>query len=165
MPAWTKVYALHNICPREWDVQNPLGFWNTDVSPNLGQTTGPKNNQQKSELSELWDFAVSADHSIKFKESEKKKKKDKYLEFARELKKLRNMKVMVITNVIGALHTVTKGLKKSKRTCGGRVEKIQTTVLLRSTRILRRVEETKRLAIQTPGRKHQQTPMWKILKE
>ena len=37
-------------------------------------------------------------------------KKDKYLDLARELKKLWNMKVMVVLIVIGAPGTVTKGL-------------------------------------------------------
>ena len=55
----------------------------------------------------IFDFAVPADHRIKLKES---KKKDMYLEFARELKKLWNMKVTVIPIVIGAFGTVTKGL-------------------------------------------------------
>ena len=53
------------------------------------------------------DFAVPADHRVKLKVSEKK---DKYLDLARELIKLLNMKVMVIPIVIGALGTVTKGL-------------------------------------------------------
>ena len=44
------------------------------------------------------DFAVSADHWIKLKEYEKK---DKYLNLARELKKLWNMKVTIILIVIG----------------------------------------------------------------
>ena len=44
-------------------------------------------------------FAVPADHKIKLKESEKK---DKYLDLARELKKLWNMKVTIISIVIGA---------------------------------------------------------------
>ena len=49
------------------------------------------------------DFAVPADHKVKLKESEKR---DKYLDFARELKKLWNMKDIVIPIVIGALGTV-----------------------------------------------------------
>ena len=53
------------------------------------------------------DFAVPADHRVKLKENEKK---DKYLDLAKELKKLWNMKVTVIPIVIGALGTVTKGL-------------------------------------------------------
>ena len=55
------------------------------------------------------DFAVPANHRIKLKESEKK---DKYLDLARELKKLRNMKVKIIAIVIGTFSTVIKGLLK-----------------------------------------------------
>ena len=81
------------------------------------------------------------EEEIKLKECEKK---DKYLDLARELKKLRNMKVTIILIVIGAFGTVTKGLLKGLEDLevGGRVETIQTTVLLRTTRILRRVLET-----------------------
>ena len=43
-------------------------------------------------------------------------KKDKYLDLARELKKLWNMKVTIISIVIGAFGTVTKGLLKDWRT-------------------------------------------------
>ena len=53
------------------------------------------------------DFSIPADHRLKLKESEKK---DKYLGLARELKKLWNMKVMVILVLIGTFSTVTKGL-------------------------------------------------------
>ena len=45
-------------------------------------------------------FAVPADHWIKLKECEKR---NKYLDLARELKKLWNMKVTIIPIVIGAL--------------------------------------------------------------
>ena len=87
------------------------------------------------------DFAVPADHRIKLKESEKK---DKYLDLARELKKLSNMKVTLIPIVIGAFGNVTKGLLKGLEDLefGGRVETVQTTTLLRTARILRGVLET-----------------------
>ena len=49
-------------------------------------------------------FAVPADHRIKLKECEKR---DMYLDLARELKKLRNMKVTIVPIVIGAFGTVT----------------------------------------------------------
>ena len=52
---------------------------------------------------------VPVDHRIKLKECEKK---DKYLDLARELKKLSNMKVTIIPIVISAFGTVTKGLLK-----------------------------------------------------
>ena len=55
------------------------------------------------------DFAVLTDHRAKMKESEKV---DKYLDLARELKKLWNMRVTVIPIVDSALGTVLKGLKK-----------------------------------------------------
>ena len=55
------------------------------------------------------EFAVSIEYRIKLKESEKK---DKYLDLARELKNLWNMKVTIIPIVIGAFCTVTKGLLK-----------------------------------------------------
>ena len=41
-------YAQPNICPGEWDARTPLGFWDTNGSPNLGQTTRPCNNKTNS---------------------------------------------------------------------------------------------------------------------
>ena len=54
------------------------------------------------------------------------------------------MKVTIIPVVIGALGTVTKELLKGPEDLevGGRGETIQTTTLLRTARILRRVLET-----------------------
>ena len=71
------------------------------------------------------DFAFPADHRVKIKES---KKIDKYQNLARELK------MMVIPIIIDALETIFKGLEIRRR-----VEIIQTSALLRSARILRRV--------------------------
>ena len=81
------------------------------------------------------------DHRKNLKES---KKKDKYLDLAREWKKLWNMKVTIVPIVIDVLGTITKGLLKGLEDLevGGRVETIQTTALLRTARILRRVLET-----------------------
>ena len=78
---------------------------------------------------------------MKLKECEKK---DKYLNLARELKKPWNMKVTIIPIVIGAFRTVTKELLKGLEDSevGERVETIQMTALLRTTRILRRVLDT-----------------------
>ena len=90
--------------------------------------------KKKTRICKIVDFAVLADHRINLKESEKK---DKYLDLAREIKKLWNMKVTIVPIVIGALGTVTKGLLKGLEDLeiGGRVE-------LRTARILRRVLET-----------------------
>ena len=118
----------------------------------------------------LWDFNIQKDHLIparrpdliiiyqKKKKKKKKKKhlkncrlnlkecekKDQYLDLARELKKLWNMKVTIVPIVIGALGTITKGLLKGlgDLAVGGRVETIQTTAFLRTAKILRRVLET-----------------------
>ena len=68
------------------------------------------------------------------------KKNDKYLDLARESKKLWNMKVTIVPIVIGAFGTITKGLEDLE--VDERVETIQMTALLRTARILRRVLET-----------------------
>ena len=67
------------------------------------------------------DFAVPADHSIKLKECETK---DRYLNLARELKKLWNTNVTIISIVIGAFSTVTKWFLKRLEDLevGGKVE-------------------------------------------
>ena len=54
------------------------------------------------------------------------------------------MKVTIIPIVIGAFGTITKELLKGLEDLevGGRVETIQTTALLKTGRILRRVLET-----------------------
>ena len=54
------------------------------------------------------------------------------------------MKVTIIPIMIGAFGTITKGLLKGLEDLevGGRVKTIQTTALLRTARILKRVLET-----------------------
>ena len=96
---------------------------------------------KKKRICKIVDFAVPADHKINLKESEKKVK---YPDLDREFKMLWNMKVTIVPIVIGALGTITKGLLKGLEDLevGGRVETIQTTALLRTARILRRVLET-----------------------
>ena len=133
--------------PRKLHTQTPVRLLYTNGSPNLGPKTRSYNNQQKKKKKKrekIWkvvDFDVPADHRIKLKKSEKR---DKYLDLARDLKKLWNMKVTIIPIVIGAFGTVTKGLLKGQEDLevGGRVETIQTTALLKTARILRRVLET-----------------------
>ena len=61
------------------------------------------------------DFAVLADHRIKLKESEKK---DKYLDLARELKKLWNIKVTIIPIMVGAFGSINEGLLKGLEDLG-----------------------------------------------
>ena len=115
-----------------------INSYGTLTSLNPGQKTRPYNNQQKKRTCKIVDFAV---HRINLKES---KKKDKYLDLARELKKLLNMKITIVPIVIAVLGTITKGLLKGLEDLevGGWIETIQTTALLRTARILRRVLET-----------------------
>ena len=100
-----------------------MSFLNTNGSPNLGQTTRSYNI-----ISKIVDFAVPANHKVKLKESEKK---NKYLDLARELKKLWNMKVIFISIIIGALGTVNEWLLKRLEDLEirERVKTIQTTTL------------------------------------
>ena len=108
------------------------------------------------------DFAVPAEHRIKLKENENK---DKYLDLARELKKLSTMKVKIIPIVIGDFCTVTKGLLKglNKRTSRDHpkyciIEIGQNTE--KNSGDLRRLAST-----QTPVIDHQLKLMQKTLKE
>ena len=87
-------------------------------------------------------FAILVDHRVKIKENEKG---NKYLDLARELKKLWNMKMTVIpiiTVVFGMVHKDSvRGLEGMK--IRGWTETIQITALLRSAKILGKVLETK----------------------
>ena len=59
---------------------------------------------KKAELNKWWNLLS---YGVKLKESEMK---DKYLNLARELKKLWNMKVTLLPILVGCLATITKGL-------------------------------------------------------
>ena len=77
--------------------------------PDLIISTKKKKKKKKKRSCKIVNFAVPADQKVKLKESEKK---NKYVDLARELKKLWNMKVTIIPMVIGAFSTVTTGLIK-----------------------------------------------------
>ena len=71
--------------------------------------TWPSESQQKKRTSQLVDFAVPADHRVKLKENEKK---NKYVDFARELKK----KSIEHESDSNTNCTVTKGLVQDWKT-------------------------------------------------
>ena len=101
---------MHNPAPvLENDTHKLL--WDFDIHMDqLIPTRRPTINKKKeTRICKIVEFAVPADHRINLKESEKK---DNYLDLARELKKLRKMKVTIVPIVIGALGTITKGLLK-----------------------------------------------------
>ena len=141
--------------PNNWYMQNPAPVLENDThkllldfdiqTDHLISARRPDliiiNKKKKKKICKIVNFTVPADYRIKLKECEKR---EKYLDLARELKKLWNMKVTIIPFVIGAFGTVTKGLLKGLEDLevGGRVENIQTTALLKTARIPRRVLET-----------------------
>ena len=85
------------------------------------------------------------------------------------MEKLWNMKLTIIPIVIGAFGTVTKGILKGieDMDVGGYMETIQTTTLLRTAKILRRVPKTWRdlLSLSSSERSSANTDVKKFLKE
>ena len=65
------------------------------------------------------------------------------MDLARELKKVWNMKVIVVPLVVGALRTPAKELEKRLKTFGIETEitELQKTVLIHTSRILQKVIE------------------------
>ena len=99
------VYAQPRSCPRKYKL-----LWDFDIqTDHLISARRPDliiiNKKKKKRILKIVDFAFPADHRIKLKECEKR---DMYLDLARELKNLWNMKVTIIPIVIGAFGTVTK---------------------------------------------------------
>ena len=86
----------------KWYMQNNTHklLWDFDIQTNplISARRSYHNNQQKKKKKRkpIVVFAVLADHKIKLKEYEKR---DKYLDLARELKNLWNMKVTIISIV------------------------------------------------------------------
>ena len=103
----TNKWYMHNPAPVLENDSHKL-LWDFDIqTDHLIPARRPDLiiiNKKKKRTCKIVDFAVPADHRIKQKESEKK---DKYLNLARELKKLWNMQVTIIPIVIGAFGTVT----------------------------------------------------------
>ena len=86
------------------------------------------------------DFAMPYDIRVDDKEVEEI---DKYLDLARKLKKVWNMKVTVVLLVAGVLCTPIKALQKRLETIGieTKITELQNTFLIHTSRILRRVHE------------------------
>ena len=82
-------------------------LWKTWKGYNNNNNNNNNNNSSKKKRTcHLESFVIPVHNSVKTKES---KKIDKYLDLARELKKLKKM-VKVIPIVVGALEMVSKGL-------------------------------------------------------
>ena len=137
--------------------------WNLTILPNITWTN--RNLFKKIRHKILWDFQIQIDHLIPvrrpdLKITNKEKRTWRIVDFAVPVERWAkikenetrnkyldlawtNMKVTVIAIIIGALGTISKGLERGveELEIGGRAETIQTTALLRSTKILR-LEET-----------------------
>ena len=88
-------------------LENSLGFWDTNGSPNSARRPDLVIVNKRKRTYQVGNFAIPADHRVKLKES---KKKDKYIDLSRELKKLWNMTVTLIPIVICTLGSATKEL-------------------------------------------------------
>ena len=88
----------------------------------------------------ILDFAIPYDSRVNAKEMEKT---EKYQDLARDVQKLWNMRTKVIPVVIGALGTTPKELSKrlDDLGIGTRIVELQKTVIIYSSRILRKVLE------------------------
>ena len=95
---------------------------------------------KKERSSKIIDFAVPGDSRIQEKE---RGKIEKYQDLGRELHKIWNVKVKIIPLVVGSLSAIPKQfgnrLKQIGITAG--TAQVQKTVLLGTTRILRKVLE------------------------
>ena len=128
------VHAQTRIHPRKCSTLNYMGFLDIVGCSSPGQRT--RHYAHKREPVSSWILLFQLTTQMKIQESGK-------MDLTRELKNLRNMKVIVIPVVVSALGIVPKGLKQTqgKLEIRGRIETIQTTVL-KSVRILERVRET-----------------------
>ena len=95
---------------------------------------------KKERSCKIIDYAVSGDSRIEEKE---KDKTEKYQDLGREIQKIWNAKVKIITLVVGSLGAMPKQfgnrLKQICITAG--TAQVQKTVLLGTARILRKVLE------------------------
>ena len=123
-------------------------LWNFEIQINInGSLTQPKRPNlvlsiKNERTCYIVDVAMPGDHRVEVKK--KREKPDKYLDLARELKKLWTIKVTMILAVVGALLTVPKNLEKrlNEMEIWGRTATTQSTALLKLVRILRRILET-----------------------
>ena len=95
---------------------------------------------KKERICKIIDFAVPGDNRIEEKE---KDKIEKYQDLGRELQKIWNVKVTIMPLVVDSLGAIPKQYGNRLKQIGITVGKaqVQTTVLLRTARILRKVLE------------------------
>ena len=121
----------NDSCKILWDFTIQTGHFITARRPDI---------DKEHHECEITDFAIPYDTRVNDKEVEKI---EKYLDLARELKKVWNMKVTVVPLVVEALGTPAKALEKRLKTIGieTKINELQKTVLIHTSRILRKVLE------------------------
>ena len=137
----TKSYMNHpESVLKKWDAKKSFRFCDTNRLSNLVQTNSDSQHKIKENLQNSGLVCTCWPHG----KTERKRKDSKYTELAREQKKLWNMILMMIPIVIDAFGTVNKRLIKRLEVLEIRrqIETMQTTALLKSPRILRRVLQT-----------------------
>ena len=140
---WANAASWHKRSTRlgitgwvKWSTRNCVRDWNLTILPNSICTN--QNPFLENEIYKiLWYFEIQADHLTLVRIN-------KYVDLARELKKLWNIKMKVIPLVLIVLGALPKGLERGleQLEIKERIKTIQTTALLRLARILRRVLET-----------------------
>ena len=93
---------------------------------------------KKRRTCKIIDFAVSGDSRI-----EEKEKVEKYQDLRRELQKIWNVRVKIISLVVGSLGAIPKQFGKRLKETGitAEIGQVQNTVLLGTARTLRKVLE------------------------
>ena len=95
---------------------------------------------KKRRTCKIIDFAVPGDSRIEKKDKEKI---EKYQDLRKELQKIWNVRVKIIPLVVGCLGAIPKQFGNFLKETGitAETEQVQKTVLLRTSRILRKVLE------------------------
>ena len=133
-PYYLMVHAQTRIRHEEWDKQIKTDNLIPARKPDLELSS------KKKRTCHLVDFAVSADHTERIKEREKI---DKYLDQTKELKNTMEHNGDDDTNCNLYSWNRPQSLAVNQELeIWGRIETIQTTALLRSARIFRRVLKT-----------------------
>ena len=106
---------------------------------------------------QIFDFAIPYDTKVDDKEVEKI---ENYLDLARELTKVWNVKVTVVPLVVRALGTVAKALEKRLKIIGAgtKITELEKTVLMYTSRILLKVLEVSGVLL-TPYLKNKTYPL------
>ena len=104
------MYKQPRVHHGKCDAHNSLEFLDTNRSPNPGQKTKPSAEYGKKRTCPLRDFVVPSDQRIL-----NQRKSEKYLDLARELITLRNIRETVLPNIIGIFGTGPKDLEKGRR--------------------------------------------------